>query len=84
MINTKGVLTTLGDPMEFDAAERPPGLADAGFSGANIAMQLNIRVQNFGTSYLCIYLDGEEIAQTPFTLRRQQPSIAQGGPKSLK
>jgi hypothetical protein len=70
LLNMKGELSNLGEAANTDVAARP-GMGDDVPGGATIAFQLNIAVKNYGTCYVCVYLDGEEIARAPFTLQRQ-------------
>ena len=65
LLNTKGDLTPLGDASMTDFAGR---LGNDVPGGANITLKLNLGVKNFGTCYICVYLDGEEIIRVPFTL----------------
>jgi hypothetical protein len=37
-------------------------------TGITASAQINMFVKRFGTCFLCIYLDGNEITRTPFTL----------------
>jgi len=73
LLDTTGELQDLGDPMEVNLESKIEGLP----SGATIAAQLNFGAKLLGTYYLCIYLDQEEVARTPFTLMRG-PSGAKG------
>jgi len=72
ILNTIGEMTSTGDPATVKlfsklGMEEVPG-------GVSIAIQLNIGVKRFGTCYLCLFLDGEEIARSPFTLLPQPPT----------
>jgi hypothetical protein len=65
-LNTVGEMTSTGDPTIAKIFSKP-GMEDVP-GGISIAIQLNIAVKRFGTCYLCLFLDGEEIARSPFTL----------------
>jgi hypothetical protein len=67
MLNTKGELTSIGEAMRTDFGARS-GLGKDIPGGANVAIQLNVAVKNYGTCYLCVYFDDEEIARVPFTI----------------
>lgn len=73
MLNTQGQLTTIGrhEKVTFGklnfAGEEVAG-------GMNFGFQMNLGVKNFGLCYACLYLDGEEIARSPFTLWRHMPA----------
>jgi len=43
--------------------------------GLTVNVQLNIAVKRFGTCFLCVYVDGEEITRAPFTVIRQKPNV---------
>jgi hypothetical protein len=43
-------------------------------TGLTASIQINILVKRFGTCFLCLYLDGNEITRTPFTLAQQKNS----------
>jgi hypothetical protein len=65
-LNTAGELTTLGEPTSIRTMISPLGPKVPG--GITINIQVNIAVKRLGTCFLCVYLDGEEITRTPFTL----------------
>lgn len=67
IINTRGESTPQGDPVVVEFAGKPEFGVNAP-GGANIALQLNVAVRRFGTCYVCVFLDGEEVCRTPFTL----------------
>lgn len=79
MINTKGELVSLGEPLEYSPQMRAG--AEGAPLGLNFTIQMNVAVKNLGTCYLCVYFDGEEIGRTPFTLQRQPPLQAAPGMK---
>jgi hypothetical protein len=66
LINTIGEVSNLGEPITLPFAAKP-GMQDVP-GGISINAQLNIGVKRLGTCYVCVHLDGEEIARTPFTL----------------
>ena len=47
--------------------------------GAIVAIQLNIVVKSYGTCYVCVHLDGEEVIRAPFTIRQQPESLEKNG-----
>jgi hypothetical protein len=65
---TEQELTNAGAPI-LVTVESSPGVEGEVPSGAAIIMEMNIGVKRFGTSYVCILLDGEEAIRVPFTLR---------------
>jgi hypothetical protein len=69
MIDTAGEIKELGEPTKARAAAKA-GMEDIP-AGITISVQLNIRVKRLGTCYLCLYIDGQEVARTPFTLLRK-------------
>jgi hypothetical protein len=69
LINTVGESSTLiEDQAKFEAK---PGQEELPHS-ISIVAQLNLSVKRFGTCYVCIDIDGEEIARTPFTVVQKQ------------
>jgi hypothetical protein len=70
------LINTLGETSTVSVARggfKSP-IADA-TTGLTVNAQISIAVKKYGTCYLCVLLDGEEIIRTPFTLTRQ--SVAQ-------
>src|SRR6266852_4842885 len=70
MLNPKGELTNISEPIEAEFKARPEFGKDVP-GGATVSIQLNLAVKNYGTCYICVYLDGEEITRAPFTLLQQ-------------
>lgn len=68
ILNTAGELNALGPPTHINKMVSPLGPDIPG--GVTINIQVNIAVKRFGTCFLCVYLDGEEVTRTPFTLLR--------------
>ena len=71
LLTAKGELKPLGDTVTTDFAITKLGLGDDVPGGASVTIKLNIGVKNFGTCYVCVYVDGEEITRVPFTLLPQ-------------
>jgi hypothetical protein len=67
MINTVGEINDLSAPLQVKLA----GMVENAPGGATINLQLNIGVKRFGTCYVCVYLDGEEVARAPITLQHK-------------
>jgi len=64
----------IGSPVILPVAQIPPGLEKFP-AGGSINIELHVAVKTYGTSYLCLFLDGEEATRTPFTiLPPQEPS----------
>lgn len=68
-LNTLGELKPMGLATDFNFTSKPE-FEMATPVGAAINFQLNVAVRNSGTCYVCVFLDGDEIARTPITLRR--------------
>jgi hypothetical protein len=68
LLNTVGELNALGPPTPVETMMSPLGPTVPG--GVTLSIQVNIAVKRFGICFLCVYLDGEEITRTPFTLLR--------------
>ncbi len=66
LINTIGELSNLAEPMK-QLVEPTPGLENLP-TGATLNIQLNVAVKRIGTCYLCVWIDGEEVARTPFSV----------------
>jgi hypothetical protein len=64
IVNTIGEVTTIGAPITqaFDARLEPAPTA------SGLIAQINLGVTRFGTCYVCLYLDNEEVARSPITL----------------
>ena len=67
MLSTKGEMSDLGEALATEFAVRFE-FGKSVPSGANISIQMNIIVKNYGTCYVCVYVDGEEITRTPLTI----------------
>jgi len=65
LLTTKGELADMGGPVSVGQGSSLFPTAPGGFT---VAIQINLRVKNLGTAYLCFYLDSEELIRTPFTL----------------
>jgi hypothetical protein len=65
LLNTVDEFTTLGTltrvNMLSPLGETVPG-------GLTTYVQVNLAVKRFGTCFLCVYLDGEEVTRIPITL----------------
>jgi hypothetical protein len=64
LINTAGEISDIGEPRveKFDSKwpEAHPSLG--------VVAQLRLAVRRLGSCYLCLFVDGEELARVPFTL----------------
>jgi len=67
VLNTKGELKSLGDPVVAEFMARSEFGNDVP-GGANAAIQISIVVKNYGTYYICVYVDGEEVTRAPLTI----------------
>jgi hypothetical protein len=65
LLNTVGELTTLGAPMRVNMLSTLGATVPGGLTAS---IQVNIAVKRFGTCFLCVYLDGEEVTRIPITL----------------
>lgn len=68
LVNTVGEWSTLHGPQSetFKSSELTAP------SGVAFGVQFALGVKRFGTCYLCVFLDGTEIARAPITLKRAQ------------
>jgi hypothetical protein len=65
IINTVGELKDCGGQFPIRLTSlKGPDLP----SGVTIGAGLQVAVQRFGNCFLCVYLDGEEVARTTFTV----------------
>jgi hypothetical protein len=71
-INTVGEMLTIAT-----ARARFDSTVEGATTGITASAQLNIGVKRFGTCFLCVYLDGEEIARTPFTVTQLKVNAGQ-------
>ena len=71
LLNTAGELVSLGDPANVTFSTLPE-LEGKVPKGMTINIQLNLAVKRYGTCYICVSLDGEEVARTPFTLQQKR------------
>jgi hypothetical protein len=71
-INTIGEMLTIAT-----AKARFESQIEGATTGITASAQLNIGVKRLGTCFLCVYLDGEEIARTPFTLTQLKVDAGQ-------
>jgi hypothetical protein len=72
IIKTGGEIATVAE-----AKARFQSQIEGAPGGLTVNAQLNIAVKRFGTCILCVHMDGEEIARTPFTLIQQKPDVGQ-------
>jgi hypothetical protein len=71
-INTIGEMLTIAT-----AKARFDSHVEGATTGITASAQLNIGVKRLGTCFVCVYLDGEEVARTPFTLTRPKADVGQ-------
>ena len=71
-INTVGEVQSLGPPMKIKFTSR---VGPQSPRGVTADIQLNVLVKRFGTCFLCVHLDGDEVLRTPFTIL-QKPDEA--------
>lgn len=70
MINTLGEATTIVEQPNA-RFEAKPGYEQLPRS-LSLSIQLNVGVKRYGTCYICLDLDGEEVGRTSFTLLQKQ------------
>lgn len=70
LINTIGESSILAEQVLTFGTK--PGFEEAPGT-INIAMQLNLGVRRFGTCYVCVDVDGEEVARASITLAPLTP-----------
>src|ERR1035437_9698820 len=71
LINTVGESSTIAEDSHAEFAAKP-GFEELPHS-INVVVQLNIGVKRFGICYICLDIDGEEVARTPLTLLQKHP-----------
>lgn len=68
----------LGDAVRLPVREVTPGLEMVPLGGS-VNLEIHVAVKAYGTSYLCLFIDGEEAIRTPFTILPPQESEKQAG-----
>lgn len=69
LINTVGESSVIVEKPDA-TFEAKPGLEELP-RAISLVVQLNLAVKRFGTCYVCVDVDGEEVARTPFTLLKK-------------
>ncbi len=72
LINTAGETTQMGE----EIIQRFSPTENNAPSGVGYVVQLNLGVRRLGTCYVCLDLDGSEVARAPITLAVKTPISA--------